>query len=261
MKQLARDLYSVVRRHLGKSSGPPMPVAPLAPVFEPGASHASTFRTRDVVAAVYLRGHGIEVGAAHQALHVPETAHVTYVDRMSAEDLRRTYPELGDMPLADVAIIENGETLATVGDNTQDFVIANHFIEHCENPILTLQTLFRVTKTGGVVFMAVPDKRYTFDVDRPCTSLDHVSRDFSEGPAWSKRQHFEEWSRLVSKTAPEAAVQQEVAHLLNIGYSIHYHVWGATELLEFLADLRRHIQFELELFLRNGFENVLVFRK
>jgi hypothetical protein len=92
--------------------------------------------------------------------------------------------------------------------------------------------------------MAVPDKRFTFDVDRPCTPLDHLRRDFAEGPAWSKRQHFEEWSRLVNKKPTEALVQEEVKHLLNIGYSIHYHVWGAAELLEFLVALREYVQFE-----------------
>src|SRR5881396_3838492 len=170
MRGLARDLFSVIRRRLAGRAGPSIPLPPPAPIFEPGAA-TTTFRTRDVIGAVYLRGHGVEIGAAHQALNVPSSARVTYVDRMSADDLRKTYPELGDLPLAHVNIIDNGETLTSIGDGTQDFVIANHFLEHCENPIQTLQSLFRVTKPGGIVFMAIPDKRYTFDVDRPCTPV------------------------------------------------------------------------------------------
>jgi predicted SAM-dependent methyltransferase len=216
--------------------------------------------TRKVIADAYLRGAGIEVGALHRALKVPSTARVKYVDRMSVADLRRHYAELADEPLVATDIIDDGERLTTLEDGTQDFVIANHFLEHCQNPIQTLQSHMRVLKSGGVLYLAVPDKRFTFDIDRPCTTNEHVVRDFLDGPAWSKRQHFEEWTRLVNKrTGAEA--DQEVEHLLDIDYSIHFHVWNASQLLEFVAGAQRFVPFELELFLRNGFENLLILRK
>lgn len=220
----------------------------------------SVHQTRKTIASIFLRGDGIEIGALHQPLSVPPVARVRYVDRMPVPELRRQYEELASLPLVDVDIIDNGEQLTTIGADTQDFVIANHFIEHCQNPVQTLQNLFRVLKTGGVLYCAVPDKRYTFDVDRPCTPLEHVMRDFSEGPAWSKRQHFEEWTRLVNKRTDEAEIEKEVLHLLSIDYSIHFHVWSATELLELVVAVQRMIRFELELFLRNGFENLLILR-
>ena len=175
--------------------------------------------------------------------------------------IRRQYEELARASIVEPDIIDNGEQLTTIGDNTQDFVIANHFIEHCQNPIRTLQNLFRVLKPAGVLYMAVPDKRFTFDADRPCTTIEHIMRDFVEGPEWSKRQHFEEWSRLVNKRTGDAEVEKEVQHLLNIDYSIHFHVWRSAELLEFVVALQRLVQFELELFLRNGFETILILRK
>ena len=61
------------------------------------------------------------------------------------------------------------ESLATIPDGSQDFVIADHFIEHCQDPISALTIHFRVLKTGGILYMAVPDKRFTFDKDRPVT--------------------------------------------------------------------------------------------
>lgn len=227
----------------------------------PNPTHQDIHRVRESVAVAFLRGDGLEIGALHQPLRVPSSARVRYVDRMKAADLYRQYEDLAEVTLVETDIIDNGETLATVADTTQDFVIANHFIEHCENPILTFQNLFRVLKIGGVLFMAVPDKRFTFDADRPCTSIDHLVRDYAEGPAWSKRQHFEEWSRLVNKRTTEAQVDEEVRHLLNIGYSIHYHVWDARELMRFMVALRDYIRCELELFLRNGMETILVLRK
>ena len=69
--------------------------------------------------------------------------------------------------------------------------------------------------------MGVPDKRYTFDIDRPLTTLDHLIRDYKEGPEWSRLGHYEEYVRLVDKF-PEAQVAERMQHLLDIDYSIHY---------------------------------------
>jgi predicted SAM-dependent methyltransferase len=233
---------------------------PVAPRLELDGSLASVHGTREFIAASFLSGDGIEIGALHQPLRVPQGARVRYVDRMAVADLRRQYQELAGSPLVEADIIDNGEQLATIGNGTQDFVIANHFIEHCQNPILTLQNLFRVLKAGGVLYLAVPDKRFTFDVDRPCTTIDHVMRDFADGPEWSRLQHFEEWSRLVNKRA-DHEVADEVRHLIDIDYSIHFHVWGASELLDFMASVQRIVHFETELFLRNGHETIVILRR
>src|SRR5690349_3408731 len=130
--------------------------------------------SRETVAEAYLRGEGIEIGALHMPLRVPEAARVKYVDRMDVEGLRTHYPELGDQEIVNVDIIADGERLESVSDATQDFVIANHFIEHCQDPIGALLNMFRVLKPGGVLYLAIPDKRCSFDVDRPVTTLDHL---------------------------------------------------------------------------------------
>ena len=136
---------------------------------------------REAVAAHYLKGTGLEIGALHNPLKVPSAARVRYVDRMPVAELRRQYPELASYNLVEADVIDNGEKLSTVGECTQDFVIANHFIEHCENPIDTLMNLVRVLKKDGILFMCVPDKRYTFDGERPVTPFEHLVRDFKRG--------------------------------------------------------------------------------
>jgi predicted SAM-dependent methyltransferase len=251
LNKLVRQRAGSLRDDLGMRHG--------APILLP--SPRTIHGTREAIAAAFLNGEGLEIGALHQPLVVPSSVRVKYVDRMTAPDLRHQYVELADQPLVETDIVDNGELLTTIGDGTQDFVIANHFIEHCQNPLLTVQNLLRVLKPAGVVYMAVPDKRFSFDVDRPCTTIEHLMRDFSEGPAWSKRQHFEEWSRLVNKRSDERQVEEETAHLIGMDYSIHFHVWGAAELLELLVTLQRLFRFETELFLRNGPESILILRK
>ena len=63
----------------------------------------------------------------------------------------------------------------------QDFVIANQVLEHFQNPLLALQNMLRVLKPGGVLYLSLPDKRFSFDVDRPVTTVEHVLRDYRRG--------------------------------------------------------------------------------
>jgi len=125
-------------------------------------------------------------------------------------------------------------------------VIANHFLEHCENPILALKNMLRVAREGGIVYIVVPDKRYTFDRDRPVTSYEHLKRDFEEGPAWSRQGHYEEYVRLVTKTVGEEAFREQTNRLLLMDYSIHFHVWTELEIVELLWRLRAELGFPFD---------------
>jgi SAM-dependent methyltransferase len=214
------------------------------------------------LAARYLRGEGIEIGALHIPLPVPITARVRYVDRMSEAELRQQYPGLSDRRFVRVDIVDDGESLKTILDASQDFVIANHFLEHCRNPIGALRNMLRVLKEEGILYLCIPDKRYTFDIDRPVTPIEHLLRDDEEGPEWSKRQHFEEWARLVDKV-PESEVAAKTAQLIETDYSIHYHVWTQAEILELLSTLQDRLRFtfDVELFLKRDYEVVLILRK
>jgi SAM-dependent methyltransferase len=216
---------------------------------------------REFLAETFIRGQGVEIGALHMPLRVPRSAKVKYVDRFSVDDLRKHYPELNDKEIVNVDIIADGERLESIADSTQDFVIANHFIEHCQNPVGALMNMFRVLKPGGVLYLAIPDKRCSFDADRPSTSLAHLMRDYEEGPDWSRRQHFEEWTRLVNKTEDDAAAEEEIARNMSMDYSIHFHVWTQAEMFELIVRLRQMANFEVEVSLRHEAEVIFILRK
>jgi SAM-dependent methyltransferase len=217
---------------------------------------------REFIAHLYVRGRGIEIGALHRPLPLPPDARATYVDRLPVEELRRQYPELGAERLVPVGIVDDGERLATVPDASQDFVIANSFIEHCEDPLTALRNMFRVLRTGGILYLSAPDKRLTFDRDRPVTDLEHILRDHREGPGASRRQHYLEWARLVEHIRDDAAAARRADHLMETRYSIHFHVWTPVEIFEWLAALKRHVglAFTVELAWYQA-EQVLVLRK
>jgi SAM-dependent methyltransferase len=228
---------------------------------------------RATFAAHYLSGEGLEIGPLHLPLATPPQAKVSYVDRMSVADLRAEYPELAGWNLTEPDIVDDGEKLTKVAAESQDFIVANHFLEHTENPIGTIQTHLGKLKPGGILFYAVPDKRFTFDFRRPVTPIEHMIADFEEGPERSRREHYEEWTRLVvdepssAGSAGEAATEEQATakarELEETAYSIHMHVWTQAEFLALILELRRRTEegFDIEVAARQGIEFIVVVRK
>lgn len=229
---------------------------------------------RAAFANSFLIGDGIEIGPLHQPLAIPAHARVRYVDRMAAPDLRREYPELADWTLTDVDIVDDGEKLATIPTESQDFIIANHFLEHTEDPIGTIETHLGKLKPGGVLFYAVPDKRFTFDFRRPVTPIEHMVADFEEGPERSRAEHYREWCRFVfneespsvgstAQATSDEWVEERAKQLEAQAYSIHMHVWTQAEFLHLILTLRQRFDdvFDLEAAARVGIEFIVVLRK
>jgi SAM-dependent methyltransferase len=188
-------------------------------------------RARVRLARRFLRGDGLEIGALHLPLPMPRDAHARYVDRMDEHRLVGEYPELEGHDLVHVDVVDDGERLSTVADASVDFVVANHFLEHAEDPIGTLAQHTRVLRPGGILFLANPDPRETFDRDRPLTTIEHLARDHREGPEVSRREHYDEWVRVVER-APEPEVAARSAELRDASYSIHFHVWTPSVFAE-----------------------------
>ena len=220
---------------------------------------------RQNLAAAYLSGSGLEIGALQFPLPVPRTARVTYVDRMGTEELRAQYPELREHPLVPVAVVDDGETLKTVADDSQDFVIACQFLEHCQNPVGAVENFLRVVKDGGILYLAVPNKDYTFDKGRPPTSLAHLWSDHEGHPEWTRERHFQEFARAMSAVyhpqRSEAEVADDAVRLLTQDYSIHYHVWDMGSWMGFLLSLRERFDFRVECVLRHSEEIVTILAK
>lgn len=235
-------------------------------IFTPNAApvglSADQTSARREIAAKYIQGRGIEIGALHQPLPLPAWANVRYVDRMDVAGLRAHYPELAQWNLVPIDIIDDGEKLGTFKEASEDFVVASHLIEHTQDPIGSIKNWLRVLKPGGVLYLGVPHKEFTFDKDRPLTPLEHIVRDHAEGPQNSRRGHYEEWTRLVDKVKEEDCAKR-AAELEARDYSIHFHVWTEFEFLELMLHCMRveKMPFSLEHFQRNGMEFIVILRK
>jgi SAM-dependent methyltransferase len=100
---------------------------------------------------------------------------VEYVDHLSTEDLREKYatdPGVDINEIVPVSYVWGTKTLPqAVGNQRFDYVLASHVIEHVPDPIGWFREISAVLKPGGVLSLAIPDKRWTFDCRREVTSV------------------------------------------------------------------------------------------
>ena len=263
------------------AAAPPTAAAPEAP-----ATPAPT-DVRQKVAYEYLKpgSSGIEIGAFASPLAVPPGVHVAYLDRHDPREIQAEFNIAGLTPkdfgfdsaaLIVPDILDDGQALAKVGDLSQDFVIANHVLEHFENPVKGFKNMLRVLKHGGVLYLALPEMQHSFDRIRRPTPFEHVWRDYEEGPAWSRRQAFEEFAEVFVENGMDknlfpqssgdarAEFTRRVADdLEREDFSIHFHAWRMPDMLEMFLQLHRrlHIGFRLELAQANGDEVIFIFRR
>ena len=176
------------------------------------------------VLARHLRGRGVEVGALWRKFPVPRGASVLYVDRTPDAELQQHYREIAGPTVAPDVVAD--AMCLPFGLRSLDFIIASHVLEHLPFPLAALRHWYDMLRPGGALLLKVPDKRYTFDVRRERTTLRHLVEEDANIGAFNKRAHFEEWVERVVGCAPETPdFEQQLAHLLDCDYSIHYHVW------------------------------------
>lgn len=178
------------------------------------------------------RGSGIEIGAFGRPVQLPKGVKVQYVDKYPADVVLKHHGFPPDTPILQPDVLDDGTTLRTFQDGTLDFIIACHFLEHCENLIGTLRVHMRKVRPDGLLFYILPDKDRMFDKVRPSTPFDHILRDAKDGGKSTREEHIAEWCRFMPHD--EAAVRREPEQ-------IHFHCWNAQEQRQLLLDLEDYL--------------------
>jgi hypothetical protein len=153
----------------------------------------------------------LEIGALFNPLPLPPRCTVQYVDYKSQEENRVRYPELANQTIVKTDIIDDGFILTKVENNTQDFIIANHALEHSPDPFGTLLRWMNKLKPNGIIYAAVPVAAKCFDNGRVITSIDHFINDHKYFTLLDKNallettnQHIQEFLRVSDKNIREA---------------------------------------------------------
>lgn len=209
-----------------------------------------------------LRGNGLEIGALASPLPLPPGAKAVYYDYFSKEENIRRFPHLPPEQFVDVDFIGQCEDLDLIPGESLDFLIANHVLEHSADVIRTLVRFYEKLKEGGVLFVTLPDKRYTFDCDRAVTSFEHLWDEHLHGSARNDYAHYLDYHQHVAaKTDGPPLTEEQFRQAGRV--DIHVHVWTQKEILELFLELdrRKLVEWEIEAAMRDGGEFIVVARR
>lgn len=121
---------------------------------------------------------GLEIGPSHRPIAPKRSGfNVRILDHLDASGLRAKYADQGvdTSAIEDVDYIWRGEPLEQlVGGARFGWIVASHVIEHVPDLIGFLNSCERILAHGGILSLAVPDKRYCFDCERENSSLARV---------------------------------------------------------------------------------------
>ena len=217
-------------------------------------------RRRELLARRYLKGCGLEIGALHRPLPLPSAVSVQYVDIASREENILRFPELDASDIVEVDYIDDGFVLSGIPENSQDFLIANHVLEHSPNPIQVLKNWCRPLKPDGRLFVTIPIARKCFDKGRPETTLDHLIDDYDlynsstnrlarQRINEKNRDHLREWitisehsilcKRDITYQKPSVEeIERRIEHSDTQRSEIHFHTFSMasyTRLLDYFT--------------------------
>jgi len=126
---------------------------------------------------------GIEIGPYHNPI-VPKrlgfnSISLDIYDRATLRERAKKDPLID---WTEITLIEEPELVGSAsnikdlvttafGNERFDYIVSSHNLEHIPNPIQFLQGCEEVLNPGGVLSIAVPDRRCCFDFFRPVTTL------------------------------------------------------------------------------------------
>ena len=140
------------------------------------------------------RARALEIGALQTPLLPKDAFDVRYVDYAATDVIRANQfdPAIDPAAIVDVDIVWGERPLREAAGGPVDVIVASHVIEHVPDLIGWLHELHATLTPGGILGLAVPDKRYTFDALRKDSVIAEAVEAFLLGyRAPSLRQVFD----------------------------------------------------------------------
>jgi SAM-dependent methyltransferase len=121
--------------------------------------------------------HGLEIGAASHNPFGLQTRNVASLE--DYEFYAGAQERMGEAP-APVDIWGTADSIL-VPDESEDFILSSHVVEHLPNVIAAFQEWNRVVRAGGYIFLIVPRRdALPEDAGRPITPLKHFLQDYHQ---------------------------------------------------------------------------------
>jgi len=136
---------------------------------------------------------GVEIGgAAHNPFNIAGCKNVDYTDSMDTIFKKAEIANCGEAMKVD--IVADGAWLP-FEDNSLDYILSSHVMEHFRDPIGVLESWMKIIRPGGYIFAIIPHKDRTFDSRRPCTTLKQLIERHNnpEMKVEDSHEHYSVW--------------------------------------------------------------------
>jgi len=192
------------------------------------------------IATSRLTGIGIEFGAGTAPVAVPLRCKVAFADFFPETELRtRAYAAQGN-DFVKLSYITGMEQMDGIADESLDFIIAAHVIEHTRNPLRAIKKAYEKLKNGGHLVLFVPDMRLTFDKLREVTSLEHLIADYENPSPERDVLHYVEFFARAFIT-PIESLYQRVRDAIATNHDLHFHTWTYESFQNMISYYRQSI--------------------
>lgn len=136
-------------------------------------------RSEYLLAEIDRNAFGLEIGASYNpAAPRRDGWNIEIADHADANTLREKYARWGveGSAIEDIDYVINEKGLfSSIGQAERyDFIIASHVIEHVPDFVQFLVDCEKLLKPGGILSLAIPDKRCHFDVLKPISTLGQI---------------------------------------------------------------------------------------
>jgi len=133
----------------------------------------------------------------------------------------------------------DGSDLSIVADESYDFILSSHNLEHFANPVKALKNWQRITRPGGSLILVLPDYSRTFDHRRVPTPVNHMIQDFEQNTQEDDLTHLPEILQAhdLSMDPPSGTPEEFRARSLNnyVNRCLHHHVFDEVNSRELLT--------------------------
>jgi SAM-dependent methyltransferase len=123
-----------------------------------------------------LKGLGLEIGPSHRPLLPKRNGYnIRTADHLDQAGLIAKYSGVREVGgIEEVDYVLTGSRLTTAIHDQFDYIVASHVLEHTVCLVSFLQDAQELLRPGGVLSLALPDRRFSFDRFRERTSLGRV---------------------------------------------------------------------------------------
>lgn len=187
-----------------------------------------------------MSGKGVEFGAAANPMPVPVGAKIVYADIFVQPVIKKELYDSSNHEYVDVDIVSSFDDMKHIKNNSLDFIIGSHVIEHVRNPIKTLDLAWQKLVNHGRLALIIPKKERTLDASRSTTTLQHVIDDYKAPDRYKDILHIAEFHAL-AKPIPITELYEKMTKSINEEYhSMHYHVWNEKTFKELLKYVQKN---------------------